>query len=173
VVNVGKSDAAYQGFQVADLFGQTLPYATRQTSLNATQAQAASDGRLYFVLSAEDPGVPNWIDIEGSPQGLLFLRWQGLPAPLPASANPTAQLVPLASVRDALPSDTPTVSSAARDKQLDQRNRAVARRVRTSSNEAAALLTGYLRQVANEVGRNRVLGLYGDSTLRSALRGKS
>ena len=89
VVSVGKSDAAYQGFEIADAFGQTLPFGTHTSSLNATQATLGSDGRFHFVVSPTDPGVPNWIDTQGRTRGLMFLRWQGLPAACqPSSTRP-------------------------------------------------------------------------------------
>ena len=37
MVSVGRSNARYQGFEVADGFGQSLPYATHQSSLNAAR----------------------------------------------------------------------------------------------------------------------------------------
>jgi hypothetical protein len=170
VVSVGRSNARYQGFEAADAFGQSLPYATRQSSLNATQAHIGSDGRLVFVVAGSDPGVPNWIDTQGHTQGLLFLRWQGLSGALAAGDAPTSQVVPLASVRSALPADTPMVTPAQRKQQLAQRNRDLAKRLRTSSNEARGLLTGYLQQVATTVGRAPVLSLYAGSSLSKQLR---
>ncbi len=95
VVSIGKSDAVYQGFEAADAFAQSLPYATHQSSLNATQAQVSSDGRYWFVVSAKDPGVPNWIDTEGYTQGFLFLRWQELTGAFPPADDPTSQVVAL------------------------------------------------------------------------------
>ena len=121
VVSVGKSDAAYQGFEIADAFGQTLPFGTHTSSLNATQATLGSDGRFHFVVSPTDPGVPNWIDTSGRTRGLLFLRWQGLPAALPSDLYPTGQVVPITSVRDALPAGTPTVTPAQRTTEQAQR----------------------------------------------------
>ncbi len=168
VVSVGKSDAAYQGFEIADAFGQTLPYATHTSSLNATQATVGGDGRLHFVVSPTDPGVPNWIDTQGRTRGLLFLRWQGLPAPLPSDDAPTGQLVPIASVRDALPADTPTVTPAQRRAELAKRNRDVAVRVRTSSNQAKPILEGALRQLMGIVGEKPVLAIYAGSSLTAA-----
>jgi hypothetical protein len=169
VVSVGKSDALYQGFEAADAFAQSLPYATHESSLNATQAQLASDGRYYFVVAAKDPGVPNWIDTEGYNEGFLFLRWQELTGALPAADNPTSQVVPLASVRSVLPAATPTVTPSQRKAQLAARDKAVARRVRSSSNEAQRLLTVYLRQLASAVGRGPVLSIYAGTSLRSRL----
>ena len=169
IVSVGKSDALYQGFEAADAFAQSLPYATNQSSLNATQAQLSSDGRFYFVVAGKDPGVPNWIDTQGYAQGFLFLRWQELPGPLPASDDPTSQVVALSAVRSALPAGTPTVTAAQRTTQLAARNKAEARRLLTSSNQAASVLTGYLRQISADVGRGPLLAIYTGSTLGSRL----
>src|SRR6185437_13432785 len=169
VVSVGKSAALYQGFEAADAFAQSLPYATAPSSLNATQAQLSSDGRYYFVVSGQDPGVPNWIDTQGYVQGFLFLRWQELPGPLPAADDPTSQIMPLSAVRGALPAGTPTVTAAQRKTQLAARNKAEAHRLRTSSNQARRVLTGYLRQLSADVGRGPVLSIYAGSSLASRL----
>jgi hypothetical protein len=169
VVSVGKSDAVYQGFEAADTFAQSLPYATHQSSLNATQAQLSPDGRFTFVVSAKDPGVPNWIDTEGYTQGFLFLRWQELTGALPPSDDPTSQVVALSAVHSALPAGTPTVTPAQRKVQLASRDTAEAHRLRTSSNQAEGVLTGYLRQIATDVGRGPLLAVYTDSTLASRL----
>jgi hypothetical protein len=169
IVSVGKSDAQYQGFEAADAFAQSLPYATHQSSLNATQAQLSGDGRFYFVVSAEDPGVPNWIDTQGYAQGFLFLRWQELPAALPPNDDPISQVVALTAVRSALPTGTPTVTPAQRKTQLAERDNAEARRLRTSSNQAAGVLTGYLRQISTDVGRGPLLAIFAGSTLGSSL----
>jgi hypothetical protein len=170
VVTVGKSDARYQGFEVADAFGQTLPYGTHTSSLNATQATLGSDGKLHFVVSPTDPGVPNWIDTQGRTRGLLFLRWQGLPGPLPSDDYPTGQVVPITSVRDALPADTPTVSPKARTQELAQRNRDVAVRVKASSNQARPIIEDALHQLMGIVGRQPVLTIYAGSSLASDRR---
>ncbi len=169
VVSVGKSDAAYQGFEAADAFAQSLPYATHQSSLNATQAQLSSDGRYWFVVAAKDPGVPNWIDTEGYTQGFLFLRWQELTGTLPPADDPTSHVVALAEVRSALPAGTPMITSAQRKAALAARDKAEAHRLRTASNQSAGILTGYLRQIATEVGRGPLLAVYAGSTLGSRL----
>ena len=169
VVTVGKSAAAYQGFEAADAFGQTLPAASHPSSLNATQAQLGQDGVFHFVVAARDPGVPNWIDTEGATEGFLFLRWQGLPGPLPAGDVPTAQVVALSTVRSALPPGTPRVSPSARAAQMSARAQALGLRLVTSSNQAARILTAYLRQLAQAVGRSPVAALYAGSSLTSAL----
>jgi len=165
VVSVGKSDARYQGFEIADAFGQTLPYGTHTSSLNAQQATLGSDGRLHFVVSPTDPGVPNWIDTQGRTRGLLFLRWQGLPAPLPSDLYPTGQLVPITAVRDALPAGTPRVTPAQRKAEQTKRARDLAVRLRSSSNQARRIIDGALHQLMGVVGERPVLSIYAGSAL--------
>jgi hypothetical protein len=113
--------------------------------------------------------VPNWIDTQGYAQGFLFLRWQELPAALPPNDDPISQVVALTAVRSALPTGTPTVTPAQRKTQLAERDNAEARRLRTSSNQAAGVLTGYLRQISTDVGRGPLLAIFAGSTLGSSL----
>lgn len=53
---------------------EVLDYRNRLTTLNGAQAEV-EDGVVRIVLSATDPGVPNWIDTEGHPEGQLIYRW--------------------------------------------------------------------------------------------------
>jgi hypothetical protein len=54
---------------------QTYDYAHRQVSLNRAQTQVNSDGGFRVVIAHSDPGVPNWLDTEGRPFGLVFWRY--------------------------------------------------------------------------------------------------
>lgn len=105
---------------------------------------------------------------EGARPGFLLLRWQGLPGPLPVGEAPTAQVVPLASVRGALPSATPTISPRVRGKEFAARAKALGRRLRISSNQAVET-AGYLRQLAGEVGTQKVMAIYRGTPLPAAL----
>jgi hypothetical protein len=88
--------------------------------LSGHQAYVDPDGRVRVVLATDDPGVPNWIDCEGRPRGLLVYRWVW------ARSNPlpTAQVVPLAAVRAHVPVEHPNVDAAARRKALARRREA-------------------------------------------------
>ncbi len=77
-------------------FQQTYDFANRQVSLNRTQAQSDEDGRVCIVISHEDPGVPNWLDTEGRPFGMVFWRFM---LPEGHLETPETQIVPLAEVR--------------------------------------------------------------------------
>src|SRR3546814_4447125 len=49
-----------------DIYGTTDWY-NNQASLNNAQWRVAGDGILRVVVSAKDPGVPNWLDTSCSP----------------------------------------------------------------------------------------------------------
>ena len=74
---------------------QTLDYATRSVSLNRAQTVADADGRFTAVIAHTDPGVPNWLDTEGRPFGIVYWRFM-----LPEGHIETAQaeVVPLSEV---------------------------------------------------------------------------
>jgi hypothetical protein len=76
---------------------QTFDYVSRRTSLNRRQAVAGPDGAFRLVIAHRDPGVPNWLDTEGRPFGLVFWRFF---LPEGAIATPQARVVPLADVAD-------------------------------------------------------------------------
>jgi hypothetical protein len=54
---------------------QTYDYSHRQVSLNRAQTILDPDGAFRMVLAHRDPGVPNWLDTEGRPFGLVFWRY--------------------------------------------------------------------------------------------------
>ena len=74
---------------------QTYDFANRTISRNRNQTKLEADGRFAMVLAHEDPGVPNWIDTEGRPFGLVFWRFM-LPSgdiePIDAELVPISQL---------------------------------------------------------------------------------
>ena len=54
---------------------QTLDYANRRSSLNRKQVELEGDGSFKVVVAGSDPGVPNWLDSEGRPFGMMFWRF--------------------------------------------------------------------------------------------------
>lgn len=99
-------------------------YANRQTSLNQHQAHVGSDGKIRFVASAEDPGVPNWLDTEGRGDGLIFFRYLKAENP----QLPEVVLVPQADVVSLFPADTPEVNAEERRSTISMRQRHVQHR---------------------------------------------
>jgi hypothetical protein len=113
---------AYNRWQI------TTDVVTHTQTLNARQALPDADGSYTFVISPADPGVYNWIDTAGIHQGLLNLRWQGLPGG--DAAPPTAELahVKLRQLGAALPAGTRTVTPRERAAQVRARQQSYASR---------------------------------------------
>jgi hypothetical protein len=79
-------------------FQQTFDYSSRNVSLNRAQTVTDEDGRFTLVLAHEDPGVPNWLDTEGNPFGLVFWRFFLAEGPV---ETPQAKVVKLSELRGA------------------------------------------------------------------------
>ena len=96
---------------------ETTDWSNNQSSLNDAQAHIDRDGWFRAVVSARDPGLPNWLDTSGYPSGAIQGRW------FDASSAPTPEVkkLKLADVRSALPADTPRVTPAERDATLRER----------------------------------------------------
>ena len=106
---------------------ESLDFANRTTSLNHTQTRVDADGRMRFVVSVDDPGVPNWLDTGGRSDVMLTYRW------IKTTTFPVAagRVVPLSSLRDELPADTPVVDTEWRRQQRAARQAHAAWRYRT------------------------------------------
>jgi hypothetical protein len=96
---------------------ETTDWCNNQASLNDAQAHIDRDGWFRAVVSARDPGVPNWLDTSGYPSGAIQGRW------FDASSAPTPEVkkLKLADVRSALPEDTPRVAPAERAAAISER----------------------------------------------------
>lgn len=111
VIKVPNVDAAYSGIELMNVYGGALPYVMAQTTLNHTTTYQDADGYTYYVVSATNPGVANWLDTGGLTRGEIFARFENVAAPDTAiGQGVTAQVVPIEDVGSYLPTDTPTVS---------------------------------------------------------------
>ena len=77
---------------------QTFDYANRSISLNRAQPVADGDGRFTAVIAHGDPGVPNWLDSEGRPFGIVFWRFM---LPEGDIETPQAEVVPFSELQSA------------------------------------------------------------------------
>jgi hypothetical protein len=101
---------------------EALDAGGRTTSTNHRMAVLDADGRIHVVVSAVDPGSPNWLDTEGRDEVLATIRWWR------AERQPvvTAAVLSLA--------DVPGAGVVGPDEREDQRRRRLAhvnRRYRT------------------------------------------
>jgi hypothetical protein len=106
-----------------DLY-ETTDWYNNHSSLNDAQAAPDADGVLRIVVSARDPGVPNWLDTAGYPTGVIQGRW----TECDSQPIPSVRVVELAKVRSRLPADTPTVTPEQREALIRERRAALQQR---------------------------------------------
>src|SRR6185437_14962648 len=111
-------DARYWNAALFQMQFENLDWWSRASSYNDAQAHADADGKVRFVASWQDPGVPNWLDVSGRVLSLIAFRfWR--PGREPTA--PRLKTVPLAQARAHLPADTPSVSPKERHALLERR----------------------------------------------------
>lgn len=74
VVDVSDGGAEYFTVPLSNIWGTTLEIVDRTGSLNKAQSRPNEDCTYTYVISPTDPGVANWIDSDGLPEGILTLR---------------------------------------------------------------------------------------------------
>ncbi|MDD7811383.1 hypothetical protein PP713_02230 [Mycobacterium sp. CSUR Q5927] len=112
ILKVPTVEAAYSGIELMNVYGGALPYVMAQTTLNNTTTYHADDGYTYYVISATNPGVANWLDTGGLTTGEIFARFENVTDRADAlGLGVETQVVNLDDLGNSiLPSDTPTVS---------------------------------------------------------------
>lgn len=80
-------------------FLQTFDYVNRPVVRNRSNTTLEADGSWRMIVAHEDPGLPNWLDTEGRPFGILYWRWF-----LPEDEVPTPEtdVVKLADLKGAM-----------------------------------------------------------------------
>src|SRR3546814_10175920 len=96
----------------SDVCSSDLWY-NNQASLNNAQWRVDGDGILRVVVSAKDPGVPNWLDTSGYPSGAIQGRWTDCNA----QPVPSVRKVAVAEVRASLPAETHSISPEERSEE--------------------------------------------------------
>ncbi len=121
----------YTGFSLSNYWGESYDYETHVTSLNDFQAQPDGDGVVRYVLAHRDPGLANWLDTAGHPEGYMSRRWayHEPPVTLP---RVVVRKVPFDKLMEHLPADTRRVTPAQRKQQIQARREHVRRRYRES-----------------------------------------
>ncbi|MCW2786064.1 MAG: hypothetical protein JWP74_2581 [Marmoricola sp.] len=118
VVDVSDGGAEYFTVPLGNLWGTTLDIYGSTGSLNKAQSTPNEDGTYTYVIAAENPGVHNWIDTDGLPEGILTLRMAEF-GPDGASKDlaATGRVIDLADLDKELP-DIAKVTAAERAEQL-------------------------------------------------------
>ena len=100
----------YWSVQLVDPFYSAIDFIFHSSAYNGRQARIDSDGKVRFVIAAQDPGVPNWLDSAGWRRGGMFWRWHEADS-FPV---PTVKRVNASTLREHLPGDVPQVAAAQR-----------------------------------------------------------
>ena len=116
----------YWGMHLLDDIAYMHEWMNRQSSLNGFMMHIDKDGKFRAVISARDPGVPNWLDTGGCKTGLMQVRWER------CSSWPehTVTRIKVADVRRYVPADTPVISAEQRDAALRLRRKGAQMRKR-------------------------------------------
>lgn len=77
-------------------FLHTYDFSRERVTINGSEVTYEPDGSWRVVVSAEDPGHPNWVSTAGRDKGLIWLRWF-LPTETPA--RPACRVVDVAELR--------------------------------------------------------------------------
>jgi hypothetical protein len=135
----------YQGFHLANLWGESLDYANHQSSLNGFQTAWDAEGsagqsnareagqsnarQARYVIAHRDPGVANWLDTTGVPVGFMTFRWTygAGPAEVPVVR---VEKVAFAEVAGRFGATAPRVSAEQRRRTIAMRRAHVQRRYR-------------------------------------------
>jgi len=67
--------ARYWNIQLYSRYLNSLDHRYRCVSLTGKRIETELDGTFRLVLSAEDPGISNWLDTEGRQFGMFVIRW--------------------------------------------------------------------------------------------------
>ena len=103
IVTVPVAECAYQAIQIGSRWYVSTDYEHHQTSLSKAQSQADPDGCFRYVVSEHNPGVANWLELCGHPQGVAMVRWQRLSRDLTAEDGPQVEVVGFDELPDRLP----------------------------------------------------------------------
>jgi hypothetical protein len=114
----------YSSILLTNAIYETTDWTNNHSSLNDSQARPDADGVLRVVVAAKDPGVANWLDTAGYPQGVVQGRWMDCDS----QPVPSVRKVALADVRKSLPPGTRLVTPAERDRIIRDRRAAFQQR---------------------------------------------
>lgn len=107
----------YFSFILGNDIHETTDWHNNHSSLNDSQAMPDKDGVLRVVVSARDPGAPNWLDTAGHRRGLVQTRWLGCEPP----QAPTVRKLAIGELRAALPPETVLLSAEQREAVIRER----------------------------------------------------
>jgi len=97
VVEVDRVPACeFWNFQINNYWMESLDYRYHDICLNKHSARLDARGGVTVILSARDPGLPNWLETAGHGSGTMCWRWVGAAHPV----HPRTRVVKTALLRE-------------------------------------------------------------------------
>ncbi|SPA22308.1 conserved hypothetical protein [Cupriavidus taiwanensis] len=87
-------ECEFWNFQINNYWMESLDYRYHDICLNKHGARLNASGGVTVILSARDPGLPNWLETAGHHNGTMCWRWVGAAQP----SHPRTRVVKLASL---------------------------------------------------------------------------
>jgi hypothetical protein len=87
VLDIEPPDTRYWSVTIENIWHECIEPRRRRSSLTNAGAVIGDDGQVRVVLSASDPGVPNWLDTGRRHRGFVLLRWLDNPDPPPVTTR--------------------------------------------------------------------------------------
>ena len=110
IIEIESVDALMWSIELANIWAESFDYINHLAAYNSEQARPDSDGVYRFVIAHQDPGVLNWLDPAGHPEGFIHARYQNSKNSPPVKTR----LVKLSELRGHLPADSPKVNASER-----------------------------------------------------------
>ncbi|TWO80641.1 hypothetical protein CBW56_08690 [Denitratisoma oestradiolicum] len=120
----------YIGFCLGNMWGESLDFANFQSSLNGVQAARDPDNVIRYLIAHQDPGIANWVDTTGQPEGYMTVRWAYSERPKENLPWATVKKIKIAEAMQHLPATTKTVTPEQRRAAIAIRQEHVQRRYR-------------------------------------------
>lgn len=130
IVQFEQGPAAYNSLHTAMWWYRSVDAHRLQSGLSAAQAHKGADNIITAVISAQDPGIANWLQTDGLKDLMPMVRWQGFGDGLKGK-EPMQKMdvVPFREIEQHLPADILRIDATGRAEQIAARQAGWNRRV--------------------------------------------
>jgi len=125
LIEIDRPDCEYWNVELAQLQWEPGDYWARLVNYNLAQVHYEADGKVRFIASWRDPGLPNWFDCSGRVLHLIGFRFFECRS---GQTEPRVRTVPFAELGQHVSPGMPRISRAERQAQMEARLLSVYRR---------------------------------------------
>ena len=81
LLDIDPPPSRYWSVTLENIWHECIDVRRRRSSMTNAMPTPGPDGRVRVIISAEDPGAPNWLDTGRRHRGFVVLRWLDNPDP--------------------------------------------------------------------------------------------